>query len=303
MSSFRASGSRRHASYIGRFAPSPSGPLHNGSLVAAMASYLDARARQGQWLLRIEDIDTPRTVAGADRIIMQQLQALGMHWDAPPVWQSARPALYESAFNRLADSGLTYGCACTRQELAGAGRYPGTCRNGLATGRKARAWRFRVPKGVEQCTDRWFGPMEQDVARDVGDFIIRRADGLWAYQLVVVVDDADQHITHIVRGADLLDSTPRQRVLARALGYPIPETLHVPLLLDEQGRKLSKQNHAPAIDVAQPLTALQTAWRALGFAAFPAASVPEFWAAATCGWHRRFGHTGVAHDTRNQGCV
>lgn len=276
-------------SYRGRFAPSPSGPLHNGSLIAAMASFLDARAHRGAWLLRIEDIDGPRVVPGADRIIMQQLLALGMQWDEEPVWQSRRARLYRQAFSSLNDRGLAYGCACTRQELPADGRYPGTCSRGLPAGRKARAWRLRVSPGIERFHDRWHGLQQQDVAAVTGDFIIKRADGLWAYQMAVVVDDGDQRITDIVRGSDLLDSTPRQQVLARMLDIPYPRTMHVPLLCDESDRKLSKQNHAAAMDLTQPLSTLNRAWQALGFEALAAPDVPAFWASAREQWARRFG--------------
>ncbi|HEY9573862.1 MAG TPA: tRNA glutamyl-Q(34) synthetase GluQRS [Pusillimonas sp.] len=275
--------------YRGRFAPSPSGPLHNGSLLAAMASYLDARVHHGDWLLRIEDIDTPRVVPGADRIIMQQLTALGMQWDGQPVWQSQRLALYRKAFDTLLAKDQVYGCACTRQELPPEGAYPGTCSHGLAPGQKARAWRLRVPQGIEHFQDRWHGPQEQDVAAETGDFIVKRADGLWAYQLVVVVDDGEQGITHIVRGADLLDSTARQRVLARQLGLVYPEVMHVPLLCDEAGRKLSKQNRAAAMDLSQPLCTLNHAWQALGFDAIDAPDIASFWLSALGQWAARFG--------------
>ncbi len=274
-------------SYRGRFAPSPSGPLHDGSLIAAMASFLDARAHRGEWLLRVEDIDTPRVVPGADRIIMGQLQALGMHWDEPPVWQSQRLQRYQAAFDTLAARNLVYGCACTRQELS-PGAYPGTCRNGLPPGRQARAWRFKVPPGIERFHDRWLGWQQQDVAAEVGDFIVRRADGLWAYQMAVVVDDGDQRITDIVRGTDLLDSTARQRMLARQLNLPCPRVMHVPLLLDEAGRKLSKQNHAKALDLADPVHTLNKAWRALGFQALPETSPATFWRSAQGQWALRF---------------
>ncbi len=282
-------GARNPAVYRGRFAPSPSGPLHDGSLLAAMASYLDARAHDGLWLLRIEDIDTPRVVAGADTVIMQQLHALGMHWDEPPVWQSERLRLYQDAFERLESQGRVYGCACTRSMLLG-GPYPGTCREGLAPGRQARAWRLRVPPGIEDVHDRWHGHHTQDVAREVGDFIVRRADGLWAYQFVVVVDDGLQGITDIVRGADLLDSTARQQVLARCLGYTPPRVLHVPLLYDEHGRKLSKQNHAPALDLNDPVRTLQRAWQKLGFDTLRVRDIESFWSRAVPLWgarHRR----------------
>ena len=283
-----ASGARPPAHYRGRFAPSPSGPLHDGSLLAAMASFLDARAHGGQWLLRIEDIDTPRVTKGADALIMQQLQALGMHWDEEPVWQSTRLPLYQAAFERLKAEGRVYGCACTRRVLTG-GPYPGTCRHGLLAGQTARAWRFLAPPGIETFTDRWLGPLSQDVAREVGDFIIRRADNLWAYQFVVVVDDGLQGITDIVRGADLLDSTARQRLLARSLGYPPPHVLHVPLLYDEHGRKMSKQNHAPALDLAQPVATLQKAWRALGFDTLAADHIENFWQQALPLWAAKHG--------------
>jgi glutamyl-Q tRNA(Asp) synthetase len=279
-------GSTTATGYRGRFAPSPSGALHDGSLLAAMASYLDARANDGQWLLRIEDIDTPRVVPGADQTIMKQLLALGMHWDEEPVWQSRRLHLYQAAFDALSRQGLVYGCACTRQELPW-GPYPGTCSHGLPPGRAARAWRVRVGAGIEQFEDRWQGPQRQDVAGEVGDFIIKRADGLWAYQMVVVVDDGDQHITDIVRGSDLLDSTARQRVLARHLGLACPRVMHVPLLRDAVGRKLSKQNHAAALDLTHPVQTLNKAWTALGFEPLPATDVPAFWRMALERWAER----------------
>ncbi|WP_144636876.1 tRNA glutamyl-Q(34) synthetase GluQRS [Bordetella genomosp. 13] len=287
--------------YIGRFAPSPSGPLHAGSLVAALASWLDARARQGRWLVRIEDVDTPRTVEGAADRIMAQLRGLGLHWDGDVMWQSRRGAAYQQAFDALAARGLVYGCGCTRREIAdsqprggeagadGERPYPGTCRHGLPPGRQARAWRVRVPPGVEFFEDRWLGPQRQDVAQAVGDFTLRRADGLWAYQLAVVVDDGAQGVTDVVRGADLLGSTARQRILARLLDLPVPRVMHVPLIVDPaSGLKLSKQNGAAALDTGRPLRTLEAAWLALGFEAFAAADVPAFLADATRRWARRF---------------
>lgn len=288
--------------YVGRFAPSPSGPLHAGSLATALASWLDARAQRGRWLLRIEDVDTPRTVPGAADVIMGQLRALGLVWDGDIVWQSGRNEAYQAAFDALAARGLIYGCGCTRREIAdsalrgqtapgadGERPYPGTCRHGLPPGREARAWRLRVPDGVERFDDRWLGPQEQDVAQAVGDFALRRADGLWAYQLAVVVDDAAQDVTDVVRGADLLSSTARQRVLGRLLGLPPLRYLHVPLILDPaSGLKLSKQNGAPAIDTREPLPALQAAWAALGFAPLPATDVASFLQEATGRWAKRF---------------
>ncbi|KGE01743.1 glutamyl-tRNA synthetase [Achromobacter sp. RTa] len=288
--------------YVGRFAPSPSGPLHAGSLVAALASWLDARAHGGRWLLRIEDVDTPRTVPGAAERIMAQLEALGLSWNGEIMWQSSRGGAYQAAFDALAARGLIYGCGCTRREIAdsalrgqtqpgadGERPYPGTCRNGLPEGRQARAWRVRLPEGVERFEDRWLGPQEQDVARAVGDMALRRADGLWAYQLAVVVDDAAQGVTDVVRGADLLSSTARQRVLGRLLGLPPVRYLHVPLILDAgSGLKLSKQNGAPPIDTGAPLEALKSAWAALGFEPFPADDRAAFLREATARWARRF---------------
>ncbi len=283
--------------YIGRFAPSPSGPLHNGSLVAAMASYLDARAHQGKWLLRIEDIDTPRVVAGADSLIMQQLQQLGMHWDGDVIWQSQRLARYEEVFAQLRHQQLIYGCSCTRKEIADSaialGRhengqypYPGTCRHG--TLKPPRAWRLVMPDKVVGFADRWLGHQQQNPQQDIGDIIVKRADGLFAYQLVVVIDDGDQGVTDIVRGQDLLDSTQRQLCIADYLGLAHPRYMHVPLILDEQGRKLSKQNHAPAISLENALHSLQQAWLALGFEVFPCSTVAHFWTLATEKWARRF---------------
>ncbi|OGB08058.1 MAG: tRNA glutamyl-Q(34) synthetase GluQRS, partial [Burkholderiales bacterium RIFCSPHIGHO2_12_FULL_61_11] len=236
------------ASYIGRFAPSPTGPLHAGSLVAALASWLDARAHGGRWLVRMEDVDTPRCVAGAAQIIFSQLAACGLVPDEPPVYQSQRSALYQQALDRLVAQGGAYPCGCTRQDmaraLAASGQprqrhgelvYPGTCRHGL-NGRAERAWRFRVEShesNVEKevtWSDRLLGRQSQDVSREVGDFVLKRADGFWAYQLAVVVDDAAQGITHIVRGRDLADNTARQILLQRALGLPTPHYLHTPLV-------------------------------------------------------------------------
>lgn len=284
--------------YCGRFAPSPSGPLHEGSLVAAMASYLDARAQNGRWLLRIEDIDTPRVVAGADQIIMRQLQGLGMRWDGEVIWQSQRQARYQEVFDGLRERDLVYGCTCTRQEILAAYMpvtpdsheypYAGTCRHGIPADRAIRAWRLRVPEGVEHFTDRWAGLQQQDVAKEVGDYILKRADKLWAYQFVVVIDDADSQITDVVRGADLLSSTARQRVLQKALGLPVPRTLHVPLACDKQGRKLSKQNHAPAFDLDHPMETLQRVWAFLGFSPLATNSLDEFWSQAISAWAQRF---------------
>jgi glutamyl-Q tRNA(Asp) synthetase len=285
-------------SYIGRFAPSPTGPLHKGSLVAALASFLDARAHRGQWLVRIEDIDEARTVEGAAENILHCLDAFGMRRDGEVVWQSRRKPLYEAAFQRL--GGHVYACGCTRKEIAdsrvglasdGAAVYPGTCRRGLAPGKTARAYRLRVPDDASECIsfeDRWVGTVTQHLATEVGDFVLKRADGFWAYQLAVVVDDAEQGVTHVVRGADLLDSTPRQIYLQRLLGVPTPRYLHVPVVTNAAGEKLSKQTGALALDTDNPLKELL--WAA-GFLQLPlpeVRSVEEFWKAALAAWVSRF---------------
>lgn len=264
------------ATYIGRFAPSPTGPLHAGSLVAALASWLDARANHGRWLVRIEDVDTPRCVPGAAEIILRQLAACGLVPDEEPLWQSHRGSHYQAALDRLVGEGLAYPCACSRkdveQALAAQGRrhvrhaelvYPGTCRAGLA-GRPARAWRFRVPPGMVSWHDRRLGPQHQDVEHEVGDFVLKRADGSWAYQLAVVVDDAQQGITQIVRGEDLADNTARQVLLQKALRLPTPGYLHTPLVPGPNGEKLSKQNGARPLDTDAPLRALNAAANVLG---------------------------------------
>ena len=270
--------------YIGRFAPSPTGPLHAGSLVAALASWLDARAHGGQWLVRIEDVDTPRCIPGADQLILQQLAICGLVPDAPVMWQSHRSDAYQAALDDLIAKGWAYPCGCSRKEIEDAQTlmghtrerhtaavYPGTCRGGL-NGKTARAWRLNVQRVIDDLKlatpltwhDRLLGNQQQDVTKEVGDFVLRRADGLWAYQLAVVVDDAAQGITHIVRGEDLTDNTARQIVLQRALGLATPCYMHTPLVLGENGEKLSKQNGATAFDASHPLKALQTAAQALG---------------------------------------
>jgi glutamyl-Q tRNA(Asp) synthetase len=260
---------------VGRFAPSPTGPLHAGSLVGALASWLDARAHGGAWLVRIEDVDARRCVAGADRLILGQLAALGLQPDAPPQWQSRRGALYAAALEGLTARGLAYPCACSRQQImdanAALGRphaphaelvYPGTCRpeHGGLQGRAPRAWRLYLPRCASVAwLDRRLGPQLQDVAAAVGDFVLKRADGLWAYQLAVVVDDAEQSVSHVVRGADLADNTPRQILLQRALGTTTPHYLHTPLVTAADGAKLSKQHGAAALDTNHPLAALRAA--------------------------------------------
>ena len=267
---------------IGRFAPSPTGALHAGSLVAALASYLHARAQGGQWLVRMEDIDTPRCVQGADALILQQLTACGLHSDGQVVYQSERHAQYQAALDQLVAQGLAYPCGCTRKEIEAtqntlrhhAAVYPGTCRAGLE-GKPARAWRLNVQAVMDRyllakpCAwhDERLGAQTQDVAREVGDFVLFRADGLWAYQLAVVVDDAAQGITQVVRGADLVDNTARQMLLQIALQLPTPRYLHTPLVLAANGEKLSKQNGAQALDLANPQAALNAAAAVLGLPA------------------------------------
>lgn len=290
-------------SYIGRFAPSPTGPLHAGSLVAALASYLDARAHQGRWLIRIEDIDETRTVTGAADDIIHTLSALGMQSDEPIIWQSQRQSRYEAAFLELENK--VYPCACSRKEIAdsrislssdGAAIYPGTCRTGLAEGRSARAWRLRVPdvgdaSNIIEFNDRWQGLVRESLSASVGDFVLRRADGFWAYQLAVVIDDADQGITHVVRGADLLESTSRQIYLQRLLNKKTPHYLHVPVITNHRGEKLSKQTGAQALDISKPVSTLLAAAKALelDIKAKAINSVQTFFEAAVPSWARRFG--------------
>ncbi|AKU22218.1 tRNA glutamyl-Q(34) synthetase GluQRS [Massilia sp. MB5] len=291
--------------YIGRFAPSPTGPLHQGSLVAAMASYLDAKVHGGQWLVRIEDVDEDRNVAGADRHILASLQRCGMQWDGEVAWQTQRYAFYETVLAQLGQH--VYPCGCSRREIqdsqlrlqaAGAAPhaglvYPGTCRNGLAPGKTARALRLRTPQQphcVIAFQDRWHGQVSQDITAEVGDFVVRRADGFWAYQLAVVADDGAQGITDIVRGADLLDSTPRQLYMQALLGLPQPRYLHVPVVLAESGEKLSKQTGAQAFDDGAPAAAL------LNSALLPAArflglhlaadDIEDFWRRAVPAWEQ-----------------
>ncbi len=288
--------------YVGRFAPSPTGPLHAGSLVAALASYLAAKAHGGRWLLRIEDIDEARTVPGAAENIITTLADFGMQPDGEIVWQSRRKPLYEAAFERLGKN--VFACGCTRKEIAdsrvalaadGAAIYPGTCRSGLAAGKPARAWRLRVPEagdpaGLISFHDRWQGEIREALASTVGDFVLRRADGFWAYQLAVVVDDADQQVTDVVRGADLLESTARQIYLQRLLHLPTPRYLHVPVVANELGEKLSKQTGATALDLAHPVDELRLAASRLGLpldAALP--TVEDFWHAALPLWKARLG--------------
>lgn len=257
--------------YVGRFAPSPTGPLHFGSLVAAVAGWLDARAAGGRWLLRIEDVDTTRCVPGAEEAILRLLRACALHWDGEIVRQSERTVLYEEALERLRSQGAVYRCHCSRREIADSGLagpegaiYPGTCRRlGLAFGEPG-ADRLEVAPGQVAFDDRVQGTLVQDVARDIGDFVLKRRDGFHAYQLAVVVDDAAQGVTHVVRGADLLWSSPRQILLQRRLGLATPRYAHVPVAANARGEKLSKQTRARAIAADEAPAALRAALAFLG---------------------------------------
>ena len=253
----------------GRFAPSPTGPLHFGSLVAALGSFLEARRRGGEWLVRIEDVDVPRTVPGSAEAILRTLERCGLLWDGPVLYQSQRTARYQAALDELQRTRLAYPCSCTRRDLAdyprgrdGAPIYPGYCCNGPRHPDRPCAMRLRLPDTLLTFQDAIQGEYRQQLATEVGDFVIRRADGLFAYQLAVVVDDADQGVTEVIRGSDLLDSTPRQIYLQRVLGLPTPRYGHLPVVVDTHGNKLSKQTHAPPIDDRNPGPAL---WNALEF--------------------------------------
>jgi glutamyl-Q tRNA(Asp) synthetase len=299
------------AGYIGRFAPSPTGALHAGSLVAALASWLDARAHGGQWLVRIEDLDAPRCVKGADRTILRQLADCHLHPDDPVIWQSQRTSLYQSALDTLLGVSLAYPCACSRRDIEEALQqrgtqrarhaelvYPRTCHGGL-NGRPAKAWRLKTDHDVVYWTDRRLGGQTQDVAADVGDFVLQRADGLVAYQLGVVVDDAAQGITHVVRGQDLADNTARQIMLQRALGLRSPNYLHTPLALATDGQKLSKQNGACPIATetpAQALASLRAAALVLGLDIAESAARDNMVSALTCWtqqWAAQWVHRGA----------
>ncbi len=270
--------------YRGRFAPSPTGRLHAGSLMTALGSYLDARAHGGQWLLRIEDLDTPRMVPGAADAILRTLEAYGFEWDGEVVYQSRRLGLYRAALDALLARGAAYPCACTRAQVAAHARrgvdgyvYPGTCAQGLPAGASARAWRLRVGDGTTGFVDRLQGEYGQDLQRDVGDFVLLRADGVWAYQLAVVVDDAEQGVTDVVRGADLLVSTPRQIKLIERLGLVAPAYCHLPVLVNAQGEKLSKQTLAPELDPDGAAAELALALSRLGFAPPLRLPLAELW--------------------------
>lgn len=268
--------------YIGRFAPTPSGYLHFGSLVAALASWLDARAAGGRWLVRMEDLDPPREVAGAQAAILQTLDSYGLHWDGEVVYQSLRHDAYQQVIDRLLAQGLAYACTCSRKQLEPyQGIYPGTCRNAGHTTEDA-AIRVRVPELLYRFEDRVQGAYSQHLGRESGDFVIRRRDGLYAYQLAVVLDDAWQGVTDIVRGADLLDSTPRHLYLQELLGLPQPRYLHVPLIIQPDGNKLGKSYRSPPLDPDQAAPLLVRALRALGQA--PEADLADGSVQDVLGW-------------------
>jgi glutamyl-Q tRNA(Asp) synthetase len=260
---------RERPAYRGRFAPSPTGPLHFGSLVAAVASYGDALAHGGEWLVRMEDVDQPRTVPGAADAILRTLESCGFAWTGELAWQSRNGAAYAEAIEQLRSQGKVFACACSRREISdsalntdGERVYPGTCRKGLPAGRVGRSLRVRVDSASAEFEDSIQGRIAQSLGTEVGDFILKRADGCFAYQLAVVVDDARQQVSHVVRGADLLGSTPRQIFLQRLLGFKTPRYAHVPVAVNAQGEKLSKQTLARAID---PVSTSANLWMALGF--------------------------------------
>jgi glutamyl-Q tRNA(Asp) synthetase len=295
--------------YRGRFAPSPTGPLHAGSLAAALASWLDARAHQGEWLLRIEDIDPPREVPGAGPAIIETLAAFGMESDRPVIWQSEREDRYAQALQQLIDARLAYPCSCSRRDVEqaatqrglAAGVYPGTCRAGPARP-GPHAIRLRVPLPPAdhiRFVDRAAGTQQQALDETVGDFVLQRADGLWSYQLAVVVDDADAGITDIVRGTDLLDNTPRQIWLQRCLGLPSPRTLHLPLVRNAAGEKLSKQTGAGALDLSNVMGEMQRAWTHLGFAPLGADTPASFLREAIVHWAGRWTRRPTAYNGRH----
>lgn len=280
--------------YRGRFAPSPTGPLHFGSMVAAVGSFLQAKSRGGEWLVRMEDLDPPRESPGAAADILRTLEAFGLHWDGAVMYQSRRHEVYQAALEKLESLDAVYPCACSRREIADSSVhgvdgpvYPGTCRNGVAQSRAPRAWRAKVDGQKIEYIDAIQGKLARDLPADFGDFVVRRADGFFAYQLAVVVDDAEQDITEVVRGADLIESTPRQIHLQRLLGFPTPDYLHLPVALNEKGEKLSKQTNAAPLDPARPLPALIQVMRFLGqepSKQLAEGSIEDFWRWAVENW-------------------
>lgn len=275
--------------YVGRFAPSPTGPLHFGSLVAAVASFLQARVSAGKWLLRIEDLDTPRNVSGAADGIVKTLEAFGFEWSGTIEYQSRRLSKYEAALSTLKDRHLVFPCSCSRSQIAASDdqRYPGTCRQGVSRSGEPVAQRLRVDEGLVEFEDRLQGRFTQDVSKESGDFVVQRRDGIFAYHLAVVVDDADQGVTEIVRGADLLESTPRHILVQKALGLSLPSYAHLPLAVDEHGKKLSKSSQSIPVDVRRRCEAL---WESLVFlrqsppAEIRAGSLQTLWQWALAHW-------------------
>ncbi|NOY14427.1 MAG: tRNA glutamyl-Q(34) synthetase GluQRS [Deltaproteobacteria bacterium] len=256
---------------VGRFAPSPTGPLHFGSLVAALGSYLSAKKNRGRWLVRIEDLDPPRVVPGAAAALLRLLEALAFEWDGEVIYQSRRFERYRQVLQQLSEQGLTFPCSCSRREIIASAPqpgedgpiYPGTCRRGPVGQRRERAIRLRVPDEELLCQDQIFGPLRQNLRRDVGDFVLRRTDGLYAYQLAVVIDDIDSGVNQVVRGADLFSSTPRQVFLYRCLQQPLPDYFHLPLVLGVDAKKLSKRYGPSALITVQ--NGRQALWWALEF--------------------------------------
>lgn len=280
--------------YRGRFAPSPTGPLHLGSLVAAVGSYLEAKYHHGAWLVRMEDLDAPRCTVKAADDILRTLEAFGLHWDEDVIYQSRRTAAYEEALRQLQTIGAVYPCACTRKEIADSALhgidgqiYPGTCRHGIPVGREGRAWRVCTDNQLVEFDDALQGHISQHLENEIGDFVVKRADGLFAYQLAVVVDDAFQNITHVVRGADLLASTPRQIYLQQLLEFATPAYMHLPIAVNERREKLSKQTLAAPVGTRNPSAAL---WRALSFlrqeppAELANGDLPALWQWARANW-------------------
>ncbi len=269
---------------IGRFAPSPTGSLHFGSLVAAVASYLEAKCTGGKWLIRVEDIDPPREIAGSSTEIINDLRSMGMIADEPVLYQSSRTTAYQDAVKQLINAGMAYPCACSRKDLPASGIYPGTCRNGISGEKDSRAIRFRVGTSVCEFTDQLQGLVSESLATSCGDFIIHRADGLFAYQLAVVVDDNFQGITQVVRGADLLDSSCRQICLQRALGMGTPDYMHLPVAISADGKKLSKRDQADPINHGNPEFSVHQALCFLGQYPPTGLSLDALWVWALANW-------------------
>ncbi|HNO75412.1 tRNA glutamyl-Q(34) synthetase GluQRS [Nitrosomonas mobilis] len=287
----------RNNAYRGRFAPSPTGPLHFGSLVTAVGSYLEAKSHQGKWLVRIEDVDTPRVIKGAADDILRTLEAFGLYWDETVVYQSKRTAAYQETLDNLQQKDWLYPCTCSRQQIAAHGRpgqdgfiYPGTCRqtgiNETDTSNHCFAWRIHTREQIIQFHDLLRGQLQLDLPNELGDFVLCRSDGIFTYQLAVAVDDAWQRVTHVVRGTDLLFSTFRQRYLQQLLGYVTPTYCHLPLALDSQGKKLSKRTHAFPVSAADPLPTLLAALAFLGqdVSNAPRDNIETFWQWARLHW-------------------